>query len=290
MDEEDLTDIFCILHPASHPAYKAMTLIHETTAQHTITADRNDKVIQKAEGPYLAEGQDTDTPDPEAQALFSCDIALRLSANLKSDIGGFHFGRNRARCDIVIGHDDEIKRVSNVHFRIYINEYGVVMLEDQSTNGTVVDDILLRAKDKENGRSQHSLDNASIITLTMTPPEKPFRFIVRIPQRDDEAEAVFQRNLANYFVRLNRIQEEKRARVLQARGPVPEPAREDPVSNIPQNYACLLKSCSLTFLQLLMSRPRTSPWDQSDTSRNGKAVRSIIKLQQLARAPLLLST
>lgn len=172
------------------------------------------KIRQKAEGPHL-EHEDIGTFDLAAQGIHSCDIALRLSANLKNTaLGGFLFGRNKARCDIVLGQEDEVKRVSNIHFRIYINEYGVIMVEDQSTNGTVVDSVLLRAKDKENGRDyQHTLELGSMITLTMTPPEEDFRFIVRIPQRDDAAESAYNVNLTSYFFRQNHAQAEKRARL-----------------------------------------------------------------------------
>jgi hypothetical protein len=96
------------------------------------------------------------------------------------------------------------------------------MLEDQSTNGTVVDSILLRAKDKENGKDyRHTLELGSMIVLTMTPPEEDFRFIVRVPQRDDVAESMYQNNLTNYFHRQNQAQADKRARVMgNARPPV----------------------------------------------------------------------
>lgn len=103
------------------------------------------------------------------------------------------------------------------------------MLEDQSTNGTIVDDTLLHKKDKENGRDQHTLALGSIITLTMTPPEQDFRFVVRIPQRDDDAERKYQENLTDYFVRINRAQKEKRTRILQARGATAEPEPMKPV-------------------------------------------------------------
>lgn len=220
-NDEDLSDIFCILHPSSIPAHKATALIHADTPQHTINAERNVKIREKIEGPHL-EHSDIGTFDLAEQGIHSCDLALRLSANLKSPAdGGFLFGRNKARCDIVVGQDDEVKRVSNIHFRIYINEYGVLMIEDQSTNGTMVDGDLLRAKDKENGlRHQHTLQLGSIIILTMTPPEEDFRFIVRIPQRDDAAETAFQVNLTNYFHRQNQAQAEKKARHKGIRQPV----------------------------------------------------------------------
>lgn len=215
LNHDDITDIFCIIHPLSMPSYKAAAVIGKSTPQHTISSERNVKIRQKAEGPHL-EHEDVDTLDLADQGIASCDIALRLSANLKNlSLGGFVFGRNTSRCDIVIGQEGEVKRVSNVHFRIYINEYGVIMLEDQSTNGTVVDGILLRAKDKENGRDcRHTLQMGSMIILTMTPPEEDFRFLVRVPVRDEDAEDLFQINLTNYFHRQSQARAEKQARML----------------------------------------------------------------------------
>jgi hypothetical protein len=204
LSDEDLSDIFCILHPVSLPAIRAAGLIHELTPQHTITSEGNVNMREKEGNP-----QELGT----TQGLVSCDIALRLSADLKSPAGGFLFGRNQQRCDFILGRDDQVKRVSNIHFRIYINEYGIIMLEDQSTNGTAVDGNLLRAKEKENGKEyKHTLELGSRIVLTMTPPEDDFRFIVRIPRRDDASEAAYQQNLTNYFMRIQNAQMQRHAR------------------------------------------------------------------------------
>jgi hypothetical protein len=200
LDEIDLADIFCILHPSSIPAHKAAALIRELAPNHTISAQSDGKIREK----NGESAQETGTFELAAQGVTSCDIVLRLSANLKDPAGGYRFGRNRQRCDFILGRDDEVKRISNTHFRIYINEYGIIMLEDQSTNGTAVDGNMLRAKDKENGKDyRHTLSQGSIIVLTMTPPEEDFRFIVRIPQRNEESEEAYRQNLTNYFHRIH---------------------------------------------------------------------------------------
>ena len=200
LSDKDLADIVCILHPASLPAHKAAALIREHAPQHTIS-NQSEVKIRERDG---KSDQGAGTFELAAQGVTSCDIVLRLSAKLKDSLGGFKFGRNMQRCDFILGRDDEVKRVSNVHFRIYINEFGTIMLEDQSTNGTAVDGTLLRAKDKENGRDhKHTLGQGSIIILTMTPPEEDFRFFVRIPQRDEESEIAYRQNLTNYFHRIN---------------------------------------------------------------------------------------
>jgi hypothetical protein len=219
LNEEDLADICCILHPASPPAFRAAALIHDATPEHTISFDSDVKIREKE--------NHINTFELAAQGLKSCDIALRLSANLKDPMGGFHFGRNASRCDFVIGNNDSSKRISNVHFRIYINEYGIIMLEDQSTNGTAVDGFLLRGKEKENGKDyRHTLEQGSIIHLTMTPPEEDYRFFVRIPQRDEISENAYQQNLTAFFLRMNTVRLENEARVAVK----PDATKKDPVS------------------------------------------------------------
>jgi hypothetical protein len=210
LSDEDLSDIFCILHPVSLPAIRAAALIHELTPHHTITSEGNVNIREKEVNP-----QEIGTFVLATQGLVSCDIALRLSADLKSPSGGFLFGRNQQRCDFIMGRDEQVKRVSNVHFRIYINEYGVIMLEDQSTNGTAVDGNLLRGRDRETGKGmeyQHTLELGSRIILTMNPPEEDFKFIVRIPRRDEATELAYQQNLTNYFMRIHNAQAERQAR------------------------------------------------------------------------------
>jgi hypothetical protein len=206
LNDEDLADICCILHPASLPAYRAAALIHDATPQHTISFENDVRIREKENALHV------DSFELAAQGLKSCDIVLRLSANLKDPMGGFHFGRNATRCDFVIGNNDVSKRISNIHFRIYINEYGIIMLEDQSTNGTAVDGALLRGKDKENGHDyRHTLEHGSVITLTMTPPEQDYRFIVRIPQRDESSENAYQQNLTVFFLRMHNVRLESEA-------------------------------------------------------------------------------
>ena len=207
LSDEDLADIFCILHPASLPAYRAATLIHEYTPHHTISTQSDVKIREKNGDT----GHQIGSFDLAAEGLTSCDIVLRLSTNVKNSLDGYRFGRNKQRCDFVLGQDEEVKRVSNVHFRIYINEYGVIMLEDQSTNGTAVNGVLLRAKEKENGAAhRHTLEQGSVIVLAMTPPEEDFRFFVRIPQRDEESENAYRANLTNYFNRMHNANLERR--------------------------------------------------------------------------------
>lgn len=220
---EDLADICCILHPLTPPASRAAALIHEDPSAHsgcTLVTGNNVEVHEKV-ATYTSE--DT-TFQLAAEGLTPCDLVLRLSATLKDPLSGFQFGRNASRCDFVIGRNQESKRISNIHFRIYVNEYNIIMLEDQSTNGTAVDGDRLCGKEKENGKSyRHTLSHGSLITLTMTPPEQDYQFLVRIPQRDPESEEAYREGLTDFFLRLANLRRHNEARVAAGGKPTREP-------------------------------------------------------------------
>jgi hypothetical protein len=135
-------------------------------------------------------------------------VALRFSADLKQPLQGFIFGRNALCCDFAIG---KSKKISNIHFRIYINDKGVIMLKDQSTNGTRVEDVVLRGKGKK-GVDERILQQDSLITLIMTPPEEDIKFVVWIPQRDGEYERQYHQNLEDYFTRLELYRQQMSAK------------------------------------------------------------------------------
>ena len=86
-------------------------------------------------------------------------------------------------CDIVLD-TDTVKRVSNLHFRIFVNHAGVCMLQDMSTNGTIVDEVVLRGKGV-NLPQTRMLNAGSIIQILSPKNEEAVKFIVRIPSRDD---------------------------------------------------------------------------------------------------------
>lgn len=238
---EDQADVVCILVPQSAPAVRAVELMYESHPDRTITFGKGVNIRER--GREDLEVQDSDqTPR---------NLVLRLSAKLKDPVGGWYFGRHKARVDFPIGWHEESKRVSNVHFRIYVNEHGTLMLEDQSTNGTVVDGVLLRGKpprenenvkDKENIKEtsfqvSHTLGNGSIILLTMTPPDDDYRFVVVEPQREDEGERAYEDNLTAFFLRANDARNRNPARLAAGGG-----AKGEPVSvDVP--YLKLLLTC-----------------------------------------------
>lgn len=129
-------------------------------------------------------------------------IILRLSSNVKNPAAGYAFGRNAGRCDVVFV-NDPLKRVSNIHFRIYVNEYGNVMIEDQSTNGTFVDRNLLTSKPKDGRQavSRWVLSSGSVVKIYLHQEVKDLTFRVRIPRRDDEYDQAYTNKVAEYFER-----------------------------------------------------------------------------------------
>jgi hypothetical protein len=130
-------------------------------------------------------------------------IILRLSAQVKNPAAGFAFGRNNARCDLVFV-NDPLKRVSNIHFRIYVNEFGNVMIEDQSTNGTFVNTILLTAHPKDRTKppvSRWVLESGQVIRVLLHKETNDLEFRVRIPRREDEYDRAYIEKVAEHFAR-----------------------------------------------------------------------------------------
>jgi hypothetical protein len=205
LSDDDLTDIFCILHPASLPAHQAIARIAQESPELIIST----RGAAAAVDPSRPEN---DVESPGIEELTSAgitphDIALRFSADAKNPLLGFCFGRNRQRCDYVLGGNTEAaKRISNVHFRISINQHNIIMLEDQSTNGTIVEKTMLCGKHKNEGQAyKHILEQGSLITLIMMPPEEDYKFIVRIPFREGIYEELYYQNRDTYCNRLKKM-------------------------------------------------------------------------------------
>jgi hypothetical protein len=126
------------------------------------------------------------------------DLALRMSSarSLRFKELGFIFGRNPNSADIVFGQDSG-KRISNQHFRIYLNLDGILMIEDLSTNGTIVDDQLLKHKDKRFSRIR-MIGSGSIICIQSSNDAEMIKFIVRVPSRVSHINR-FRDNLRNFI-------------------------------------------------------------------------------------------
>ena len=127
------------------------------------------------------------------------DIALRMSSRVTQPHMGFCFGRSASKCDFILIDLNDQKRVSNTHFRIYVKKDGILMFHDMSTNGTSVDEVLLKGKDQgPKAVKTRMLGQGSIIKLVTSRQEEEFKFIVRIPARDADR-AAYARKLSAYL-------------------------------------------------------------------------------------------
>jgi serine/threonine protein kinase len=187
--EDDVSDVMCILSPGSPSAFRIIAHTATRTAQH-ILQNRN-----------FDETYDFGDSLDNAQ-----DIALRFSSNVNKPGYGFLFGRNQHSCDIILADEPSgaTRRISNTHFRIYMNHNGIIMLEDISTNGTVVDGNMLVGRQRGEGAS-HMLENGVDIRIPAPQTEHQIIFHVRIPPRDGfeaeylrKAEAYMRRNHAAF--------------------------------------------------------------------------------------------
>jgi len=179
-----LADVLCILHPCSPAAFSIVEATASTAPHHVlqdVTASHYNDGFSQAEleeqETFLVNGEDR----PE-----SLDLALRFSSPKINPAMGFIFGRNSQCCDITIG-TDTVKRVSNIHFRIFVNQSGVCMLEDLSTNGTVVDKVILKGKGSLVPATR-MLNAGSIIELLSPKADEVVKFILRIPSRENHME------------------------------------------------------------------------------------------------------
>ncbi|KAF3906362.1 hypothetical protein ABW20_dc0104283 [Dactylellina cionopaga] len=112
-------------------------------------------------------------------------ICLTSKVLPKNPEAGYTFGRNPLKCDVALGQQSSSRRVSNVHFRIFTTDDGVIMLEDCSTNGTWVDAVCLQSPRAQANRHQPAgppgrrriLTNSSQILLALGPVEDELKFI-----------------------------------------------------------------------------------------------------------------
>ncbi|KAI0443302.1 Pkinase-domain-containing protein [Xylaria telfairii] len=200
--DEDISDIICLLYPISEAANREVQRIASSP-----------EYARHIAGRYTADAIDSDLENEDDAREFGHNrrigdhaLVLRLSSPLKDPRLGFTFGRNRGRCDLCFTFDPG-RRLSNIHFRIYVNTYGSVLLEDQSTNGTVVDTKLLRKRPDPNtnamGPTRRTLESGSTIKIVMMENQCDLVFLVRKPRREGEYEDAYMRNVEPYLLRLN---------------------------------------------------------------------------------------
>lgn len=231
-------------------------------------------------------------------------LVLRLSAHVKDPLQGFTFGRNVTRCDVCF-HNDPMRRLSNIHFRIYLNEYGVLMLEDSSINGTVVDGTLLKARQGDRSKTgekklpkRRTINPGSKIQILMHEGQDDLDFIVQIPRREGDYEETYRRNLTRYMKRLQQIRAENEpvdaAKTITA-GPGGHVSLKQPLSVLLWPLTSRRWTCSLSTKQNsrrhvpsvncdCQTIQRRRIWE--DCPRSGMAQTGITVLGASAKAPL----
>ena len=186
ISEDDAADIICILHPSTPAAHDAVAATIEQNPRHIIP---NADLIAK-------DGESLFDPAAKVQPS-SREIALRLSSQVKNLETGFTFGRTPAMSDVLLTKDRSDTIISGRHFRIYYTKDGVLMLQDTSKNGTLIDDShLVWRPTKATDASSRMLQNGSIICVVDRDGNQ-IKFHIRVPNRGDQQEA-YNANLARY--------------------------------------------------------------------------------------------
>ncbi|TGZ80084.1 Pkinase-domain-containing protein [Ascodesmis nigricans] len=175
---QDYSNVIAFLHPCSTAAHVVVRL----------SSKRNPNMVAKLPTPEDKELPDNSEIKENAAthngAATAIDLVLKKYPGPKDPSIGFLFGRNQMKCDVHLG--DVIPnqlRISNQHFRIYVNAKGAVMLEDMSTNGTYVDGKLI-GKAGVLG-TKRVLSAGSTIHICPSGPgcvDELIRFVVRIPK------------------------------------------------------------------------------------------------------------
>jgi serine/threonine protein kinase len=182
--DEDISDVMCILHPCTPASFNVVKETALRSPEHVLVEADHRKMDYQT-SPDIGSEQETFIIDKEGerQRETATDLALRFSSNTLQPNIGFVFGRAVGLCDILISSPAH-KRFSNRHFCIYINTSGVLMLQDMSTNGTMVDYRHLKNRPETTEPQRHMLNNGSIIQILSPEPDEILKFIVRIPSRE----------------------------------------------------------------------------------------------------------
>jgi hypothetical protein len=186
LDDEDLTDIILILNPTTAATIKIVENMAKLRPEHVYYNESAN--LSASDSAANIEEQETIIIDEHGHQVAQnprtpLGIALRFSNLnfLRAKQNGFVFGRNMDLVDIFFNQDTG-RRISNLHFRIFFNEDGLTMLADTSTNGTVVDGVLLRGKDPSYNRARMIVAGSSI-TIGHNNSNETINFTVQIPAR-----------------------------------------------------------------------------------------------------------
>lgn len=214
MGDHDSSDIILLLIAGSPAATRIVEQTALTRDYHVLFHDMESYVTNIEEQETIIIGDDG-TPRAKTSVQRPADLALRFSStsHLKHKFAGFVFGRNANLVDIVFGQDSG-KRISNQHFRIYLNAEGLVMIEDLSTNGTRVDNTFLKSKDHRAEKTRVLTSNSEIIIANSANDKEMIRFHVRIPPRSSQAQIWnYEENKRNFMIEC--FQGQERDKVLR---------------------------------------------------------------------------
>lgn len=195
LSDDDIADVVCILHPCSPAAFGVAVCTAEVSPQH---------ILQSPFETFDSQGTLCLDSQGATNRHSDLDLALRFSSNVIRPAQGFVFGRNPKLCDVVLS-SSHFKRVSNVHFRIFVNSAGVCMIEDMSTNGTLVDDFILKGKGLSVPQTR-MLNAGSVVQILSTNADEALKFIVRIPSRQGHIDA-YTKRFQDYIIRVREAQE-----------------------------------------------------------------------------------
>ncbi|KAL9111317.1 MAG: hypothetical protein Q9227_004194 [Pyrenula ochraceoflavens] len=189
LSEQDLSDVICILHPMTTGAHDVVKLLADNSPQH---------VFPNAD--LLGDSDIEASLVPDGQ--ISRDVALRFSSQLKNKTMGFTFGRSITYSDIALVKDARERQLSNIHFRIFLNNDGILMLQDVSTNGTMIDNIHLKCNKSKKLTSAagdtRMLHQGAMITVVARLSNE-IKFMVKSPPRGHHLQSYienFQRWIA----------------------------------------------------------------------------------------------
>ena len=178
----DAEDIICILRPNSPAALHIIEYAARTTPQHVLF----DTQVETDSDDDIRTDDGEDHPEV-ARPRKPLSLALRMSSNIRDLAMGFVFGREPTKCDITLKTGFEDYRISSRHFRIYLNDAHVLMVEDHSTNGIRVDRHYITCKMP--GNSKRFLGEGTQVSVTVfgdreTRTTEEATFTVAMPERN----------------------------------------------------------------------------------------------------------
>lgn len=209
---EDNSDVLCILHPSSAAAIRIVKNAVAVNSEH---------LLRRPQSQATADLEDLDSSENDADprpydhyrdvSISSSqeprDLALRFSSSLLVPAIGFVFGRNATVCDIDLSAGMPAKRISGQHFRIFVNADGVLMLEDSSTNGTIVDTYTIGGKRLPQNCKTRILTSGSVIEILSPIQDEFIKFILSIPSQDGHF-AQYERRYQSFMTRMAIAQKE----------------------------------------------------------------------------------